>query len=307
MSEAASAPPPIRANILAQAANRLRDAGIENPRLEARLLLAHASGASVEDIVAERVEIIPETIERFDVALKRRMAHEPVAYILGEREFWSLPFLVDSNVLIPRPETEILVEEALRRFPDRDAPLSVLDLGTGSGCLLLSFLSERPSAQGAGIDVSPRAAAIAARNASALGLSARARFAVQDWSEISGQYDLVFSNPPYIKTADIASLAPDVAGYEPLLALDGGDDGLDAYRSLALVLPEVMKSGARAFIELGQGQGDAAARIFQGHGLRIDALVNDLAQIPRCLVLARQTHAPQVKQKKELEKERRSG
>lgn len=277
------------ASIVAQAANRLRDAGIENPRMEARILLAHACGATAEGIIAERIAPSPMTRDRLEAALSRRIAREPIAYITGRREFWSLPFIVDKNVLIPRPETELLVEEALRRFPDSDVPLSVLDLGTGSGCILLAFLSERPNATGTGFDASHAAAAIAARNAQALKLDARARFAVQDWSEVSGGYDLVFSNPPYIDTAGIASLAPDVAAYEPMEALDGGKDGLDAYRSLALLLPKVMKSGGRAFIELGLGQADAAARIFQGQGLVIDALVNDLAQIPRCLVLARQT------------------
>lgn len=277
------------AGILTQTSNRLRAAGIENPRLEARILLAHASKASVEDIVAERVVPTPDMLAHFEEALSRRIAREPIAYITGRREFWSLPFIVDKNVLIPRPETEVLVEEAMRRFTDSSAPLSVLDLGTGSGCILLAFLSERPNAMGTGIDASPGAADIAARNAQALKLDARARFSVQDWSDVSGEYDLVFSNPPYIDTEGIASLAPDVAAYEPIEALDGGKDGLDAYRSLALLLPKVMKSGGRAFIELGLGQADAATRIFQGQGLIIDALVNDLAQIPRCLVLARQT------------------
>jgi release factor glutamine methyltransferase len=276
-------------SIVARAAASLRDAGIENPRMEARILLAHASKASVEDIIAERIALTPDALARFEVALSRRIAREPIGYITGRREFWSLNFIVDQNVLIPRPETEVLVEEALRRFPDSSAPLSVLDLGTGSGCILLAFLSERPNATGVGIDASPGAAAIAARNAQALKLDARAHFSVQDWSEVSGAYDLVFSNPPYIDTADIASLAPDVAAYEPFEALDGGKDGFDAYRSLALLLPKVMKSGGRAFIELGQGQADTAARIFRGQGLVIDALVNDLAQIPRCLVLSRQT------------------
>ncbi len=275
--------------VLSKACAALKAAGIESPRMEARILLAHASKTSVEDIIAERIVPAPDTLARFEVALSRRIAREPIAYITGRREFWSLNFIVDKNVLIPRPETELLVEEALRRFPDSAAPLTVLDLGTGSGCILLAFLSERTNATGIGVDASPGAAAIAVCNAQALKLDARARFSVQDWSEVSGTYDLVFSNPPYIDTAGIASLAPDVAAYEPMEALDGGKDGLDAYRSLALVLSKVMKSGGRAFIELGLGQADAATRIFQGQGLVIDALVNDLAQIPRCLVLFRQT------------------
>jgi release factor glutamine methyltransferase len=275
--------------ILSKASAALKAVGIENPRMEARILLAHALGATAEDVIAERIAPTPAAMIRLETALKRRLAHEPIAYITGKREFWSHPFLVDQSVLIPRPETEILVEEALRRFPDRDAPLSVLDLGIGSGCILLAFLCERPNARGTGIDASAGAISLALRNADALGLGERTSFCVQDWSGVAGRYDAVFSNPPYIKTSDIAGLAPDVAVFEPRVALDGGEDGLDAYRSLALILPKAMKSGARAFIELGAGQEGDVARIFRAQGLCVDALVNDLAQIPRCLVLARQT------------------
>jgi release factor glutamine methyltransferase len=294
--------------VLSKASAALKAAGIEHPRMEARILLAHACAATVEDVVSERIALAPGMADRLEASLRRRIAREPIAYITGRREFWSLPFIVDANVLIPRPETEVLVEEALRRFPDRDAPLSVLDLGTGSGCILLAFLSERPNAQGVGIDASPRAAAIATRNAESLGLAGRARIIVRDWSEVPGDYDLVFCNPPYIRSADVPSLAPEVARYEPESALDGGEDGLAAFRSLACALPKAMKMGAYAFIELGEGQGEAATEVFRGQGLRVDALVNDLAQIPRCLVLARDVGiGPLVKRKKELELKRRSG
>jgi release factor glutamine methyltransferase len=292
---------------LRQAAARFKQAGIENPRLEARLLLAHAMGVRAEDIVAGRAVPNEEQQNRFEAFIARRIAHEPVAYITGVREFWSLPFLVDTNVLIPRPESETLVEEALRRFPDKDARLDVLDLGTGSGCLLLAFLSERPNARGLGIDRSEAAVAVARRNAEALRLDARARFEVRDWKTISESHDVILTNPPYIKGSDITALAPDVAAYEPQSALDGGPDGLDCYREIARLLQQALAAGGLAFVELGQGQAEAVARIFADNAVDVEGFVNDLAYIPRCLVFARGVNAPHVKRKKGMEKETRSG
>jgi release factor glutamine methyltransferase len=275
--------------------------------MEARLLLAHVCGASVIDIVADRIAPGADALARFEAALARRIGHEPIAYIAGQREFWSLPFAVDKSVLIPRPESEVLIEEALRRFPEREAKLNVLDLGTGSGCLLLAFLSERPQARGLGIDVSADAVAIAECNAHRLGLSARARFLAGDWTEHTGTFDVVLANPPYIKTGDLPSLAPDVVAYEPRIALDGGPDGLNAYRAIAAILPGFLGASSCAFIELGQGQRDSVARIFAAAGLDIEGFVNDLSYIPRCLVAGSGAKAPHVKQKKDMEKETRSG
>jgi len=271
------------------------------------LLLAHALGVKQEDIIAGRIPPDPQGLARFEDALSRRIAHEPIAYITGQREFWSLPFAVDKRVLIPRPESEVLVEEALRQFPEHDAALDVLDLGTGSGCLLLAFLSERPRARGFGVDSSADAVTVASRNARALQLSDRTQFAACDWSGISGAFDIVFANPPYVRTDEIEALAPDVSCYEPRAALDGGTDGLDAYRAIASVLPRLLGSESRAFVELGRGQGPSVAAIFAGHGLDVEGFVNDLAYVPRCLVVVAGIEAPPVRQKKDMEKEMRSG
>jgi release factor glutamine methyltransferase len=206
---------------------------------------------------------------------------------------------VGPGVLIPRPETETLIEEALKHFPDRDAQLNVLDLGTGSGALLLSMLSERPNATGTGVEISPEALAFAERNAIAHGLTNRARFIRADWSMLEGSFNIVLANPPYIASRDIESLALDVAGYEPHIALDGGADGVTAYRRIAEISPRLLARQGAAFIEMGQGQ---AAR-----GLAEQRIVKDLAGISRCLVLVHAMEEPQVKQKIDMEKETRSG
>jgi release factor glutamine methyltransferase len=274
--------------ILDSAALRLRAAGIESPRLEARLLLAHAGGASQTDIVAGRTlaDADADALTRFNRLVDRRIAHEPLAYILGRREFWSLDFQVGPGVLIPRPESETLVEAALRRCPERDENLKVLDLGTGSGCLLLAFLSERKNAKGLGVDVSDEALAWARGNAENLGLSERVRFVRDDWGRaLSDVFDVVFVNPPYVKSADITALAPELAAHEPAMALDGGRDGLDAYRAVASVLLPRLSARGCAYLELGQGQAEAVSEIFTKAGFLVEGTVNDLARIKRCLVM----------------------
>ena len=293
--------------LLADAATRLRAAGVESPRREARLLLAYVLGVGVLDIVAGKVQETNEgTRVRFEIALRRRVAREPLAYIVGRREFWSLDFEVAAAVLIPRPESEILVEEALRRFPDRNAVLRVADLGTGSGCLLLAFLSERPLARGVGVDMSQKALEVAARNAQGLGMTDRAQFVQSDWhGKILGTFDAIFVNPPYIPTGSIAGLAPEVAHFEPPCALDGGPDGLDAYRALAPGLAAQLSQDGCAFLEIGQGQGAAVEVILLQNGFSVLGTVCDLAGIPRCLVAGAATQP--ARSKKELALETRSG
>ena len=275
--------------VLADSAARLRAAGIESPRREARLLLAHALKVRQEDIVAGRLPpLTPGEAQTFEALLNRREAREPLAYILGHREFWSLEFTVRPGVLVPRPESELLVEQALKSFPDRDAPLRVLDLGTGSGCLLLAFLSERPNAHGLGIDISPAALNIAQENAAQLGLLQRAQFAVSNWLEnVPGAFDVILVNPPYIAEDALNDLQPEVQAYEPRSALDGGPDGLDPYRDIALGMKEHMAVGGRAFFEVGQGQAEAVASLLGQAGLAIEGTVCDLAGIPRCVIAAR--------------------
>jgi len=271
---------------LGSAAEKLQTAGIPSPRREARLLLAHALRVSPDAIVAGNLPLISAAaLARFETAVARRAAREPLAYILGSREFWSLDFATAPGILVPRPESETLVEEALRRFPASQGPLRVLDLGTGAGCLLLAFLSERRSASGLGVDNSDFALAIARRNADSLGLADRTKFTRSDWAEgVSGAFDAIFINPPYVATSDLAHLEPEVAQYEPRMALDGGHDGLSAYRRIVPSLPACLAPGGMAFLEVGQGQAKAVEDLLGEAKLSMDGTVCDLAGIPRCVV-----------------------
>ena len=275
------------ADILQNAAERLRAAGVESPRREARLLLAHVLGLRPEQIVSENFSLQGAQFRgRFEAAVVRRAQREPLAYIIGRREFWSLDFEVGPGVLIPRPESEIMVEEALKRFPKTDAPLRVADIGTGSGCLLIAFLSERAEAEGLGIDISEEALGIAKRNATRLGLDGRTQFLRNDWiSGLSGTWEVIFINPPYIVEGELDGLEPEVSRYEPRTALDGGPDGLCAYRRIAASLRPRLAPEGRVFLEVGQGQAEPVERIFSEKGLNVEGTVFDLAGIPRCLVV----------------------
>jgi release factor glutamine methyltransferase len=272
---------------LCQAGQVLRAAAIESPRLEARLLLGHAMGATPETLLRDpRAAVPPEAAERFRAALAARLDAVPVAHILGTQGFWTLDLAVSPATLIPRPDSESLVEAALDACPDRDAPLRVLDLGTGTGCLLLAVLAERPHAFGIGVDLVPGAAALAAANAARNGLGDRAAFLAGDWAAaLAGRFDLVLSNPPYIESAAIAGLMPEVARHEPRSALDGGADGLDAYRILAALLPDLLAPGGAAVLELGAGQRPAVAALARAAGLVAAGCREDLGGIERALVL----------------------
>lgn len=261
----------------------LRTAGIDNPRLEARLLLAQTLGVPSETILRDRN--VAAEVPGYDSKIARRAAHEPLALILGKREFWSLEFAVSKDTLIPRGDSETLVEAALAAFPERSVVRRVLDLGTGTGCLLLAALQEFPQAFGVGVDCVPGAARLAARNAAALGFAGRSAFLVADWAApLSGRFDLVLSNPPYIPTQDLAGLMPEVAGHEPGSALDGGRDGLTAYRRILAMLPALLTPGGVGIIELGIGQADEVAALAIAVGFATD-FRDDLAGIPRVLIV----------------------
>jgi len=268
---------------LARATVRLREAGIDNPRLEARLLLAHALGLSQEALLAAPEAAVPE---KFDTVLARRAAREPLAFILGRQEFWSLSFAVSPATLIPRADSETLIEAVLAAFPNHARPSRILDLGTGTGCLLLAALSEFPAAFGVGIDVSSAAAALAAANAAALGLSGRAAFLAGDWAAAIGvqKFDLILSNPPYIPSGDIQGLMTEVVGHEPARALDGGADGLAAYRAILAALPRLLAPAGVAVLELGIGQRARVAVLAEAAGFSASARA-DLGGIARALVL----------------------
>jgi release factor glutamine methyltransferase len=260
---------------------RLAASGVDNPRLDARLLLARGTGLDQPALLADPERLVDPA--SYEVLLARRGAREPLAYILGAQEFWSLPFLVSPATLIPRPDSEAVVEAALDAHP---APGRVLDLGTGTGCLLLAVLHERPGAWGVGVDRAPDAARLAAANAAALGLSGRAAFLAGNWGDaLHGRFDLVLSNPPYVAARELAVLQPEVARWEPGRALDGGEDGLDAYRALATALPGLLAPGGSAVLEAGAGQDDAVAAIAAEAGLRLAASRTDLGGIVRALRL----------------------
>ncbi len=226
--------------------------------------------------------------ERLASFLERRLKGEPISRLAGRREFWSLDFALSPDALDPRPDSETVVEAALARIGDRRAGVSILDLGTGTGCLLLALLAELPCAWGIGIDIVPGAAQLARRNAAAMGLESRAFFVAGRWAAaLRATFDLVVSNPPYIASDAIAALAPEVALFDPRMALDGGADGLDAYRALAPDLGRHLAPGGFAAIEVGAGQADRAAAIFVRAGLDEVERRCDIASRERCLVLSR--------------------
>ncbi|HKP25632.1 MAG TPA: peptide chain release factor N(5)-glutamine methyltransferase [Dongiaceae bacterium] len=273
-------------DLLKDGAARLAGAGIEGAPREVRLLLQAAAGVPIATQIAfPETTINADAAARFDALLGRRARREPMAQILGQREFWSLTFKVTADTLDPRPDSETLVQAVLDQVPDRSAALRLVDFGTGTGCLLLALLHELPNAVGIGVDVSAAALAVAAENANALGLVQRTTFHRGQWDDgIDSGFDIVLSNPPYIPSGEIAGLQPEVASFEPRLALDGGSDGLDAYRRLGPAAMRLLLPGGLAAFEIGIGQGDSARRIMAAAGLRHIATARDLAAIERCLL-----------------------
>lgn len=280
---------PISRTLLEQAVAELAAAGVPEPRRDARLLLAAALGTDAAGLLArDDRPVEPEAVARFAAAVARRAAREPVSRILGMREFWSLRLIVTPATLDPRPDSETLVEAALDAVPDRAAPLRILDLGAGTGCLLLALLSELPQATGIGIDRDPDAVSAAAANAASLDLANRASFQVGDWAAgLAGPFDLIVSNPPYIPDVEIAGLAPEVARYEPRAALSGGADGLVAYRELAPQIARLLAPRGHAVLEFGARQDRAVGEILSAAGLEICGFRRDLSGILRCVVATR--------------------
>jgi release factor glutamine methyltransferase len=276
--------------VLADATARLSAAGVSDARREARLLLTVALGWDAARVLAfPEVEMAPAERDRLEALIRRRSAREPVSRILGYREFWSLRLELTPETLDPRPDSETLIEAALGALGDRNRAYRVLDFGTGSGCLLLALLSELPNAVGTGIDLSRGALETARRNAAALGLGDRARFLRGNWGAgLSGRWDVILANPPYIAADELDRLAPEVARFEPKLALDGGVDGLDAYRALAPAIARLLAPAGIAVVEMGAGQAQKATGIMVSVGLALRAVRHDLSGVDRCLVLGRE-------------------
>ncbi len=270
------------ASALRDAAQRLESVS-DTPRLDAELLMAHALGVERQALLLDPARFaVPAG---FAALIERRIGHEPVAYILRYRDFWTIRLKVGPGALIPRPDSETLIEAALSWIGDRDAPLRLLDLGTGPGTLLLALLSELPEAVGLGVDASQAALALASENARTLGMADRAVFCEGDWAAgVAGDFDLILCNPPYI--ADSETLMPDVADHEPAGALFAGADGLDDYRRIIPDLPRILAPGGLAILEIGHTQHISVGELAEAAGFAV-ACRQDLGGRDRALLLTR--------------------
>ena len=270
-------------------AAQFKSAANESAELDARLLIGHALGLDLTGLIsAAQRQLTSDEAAHLEQFARRRLAGEPVARIIGEKEFWGLPLQLSSATLVPRPDTETVVElalELLRAGGDLDRPLRIADLGTGSGAILLALLSELPAARGFGTDISQAALHTAGANAARAGLSDRATFIACDYARgLTGPFDLIVSNPPYIRSADIDGLAAEVRNHDPLAALDGGADGLDAYRALIPQAAGLLAPGAALVVEAGQGQSGPIEALMTTAGLTpATAPKADLAGIPRAV------------------------
>ena len=270
---------------------RLQSAGVDSPVIDARLLVQAAAGATRIDIISDpHRPLTEEQSAELEGFLERRERREPISHILGVKGFWKIMLRVTPDVLTPRPETETILDVVLPDLGEFQR-FRVLDLGVGSGAILLAILSERPNAVGLGVDVSEEALAVARENASNLGLAGRAALLRGDWTaglEDEG-FDVVVSNPPYIASDAIGALAPEVKDHEPRLALDGGHDGLDAYRRLAEEIPRVLRQGGRFAVEIGLDQGSAVRDLFTRDGLEDVRVVRDLSDRDRVVTGVKKT------------------
>ena len=261
-------------------------ATIESPELDARVLVGHALGLDAAGVISQATrQLSPAERAAIAALARRRLAREPVARIVGIKEFWGLPFALNAETLVPRPETETVVEAALAALgARRQSALRVADLGTGSGALLLALLSECPAANGVGTDLSATAIACARHNACALGLQERAVFTVCDYgAALTGPFDLLVSNPPYIRRGDIPTLAPEVRLFDPARALDGGVDGLHGYRTIAADACRLLAPNGLILVELGAGQAGGVTSLFLAAGLAVDNPYSDLSGVARAL------------------------
>lgn len=270
-------------------AAKLRACGIEAPELDARILIGHALGLGSAALAAAGTRYLDAAESEAIAALaKRRFAREPTARILGRKEFWSLSLLINATTLVPRPETETVVEAALAAVDARNAraqALRIADLGTGCGALLLALLSELPHAFGFGSDISIGALRVAQSNARRLKLTRAAFLACDMAAALRGPFDVIVSNPPYVASGDIAALEPEVRDFEPRRALDGGNDGLDFYRKIATAMPALLAHNGVLVVELGRSQAESVAALFAAAGLAPLQPRPDLSGMPRALIV----------------------
>jgi release factor glutamine methyltransferase len=271
-------------HLVESSGHRLAAAGLDQPRREAWLLLGHVMARSRAGLMAAADESVPRDVAaQAETLVERRARGEPLAYLVGEKEFWSLALRVTPAVLIPRPDSETVVEAALAALPSGPAA-RILDLGTGSGCLLLAILSERPRVFGIGVDLSPAALDVARANAGQLGLASRTGFLASNWdAALAGSFDLIVSNPPYIRTDDLAALPRGIREYEPRRALAGGSDGLDAFRAIVGGASRLLRRGGWLGLEVGAGQADAVVAMLRAAGFVDLDKRRDLAGIDRCV------------------------
>ena len=256
---------------LREATLKLKEGGIADPGRDARLLVAHAAGIGADRLRLHEAEAFGAQAALGDL-LQQRLAHKPVAMIIGGREFWGRWFEVTPDTLVPRPETETLIETALAHDFG-----TLLDLGTGSGAIAVTLLAERPKARGCATDISAEALDVARRNADAAGLGGRLELLCADWfAGVSGRYDLIVSNPPYIGRAELADLAPDVRNWDPPQALSPGEDALAAYRAICLGAGQHLSPKGRLIVEIGASQGAAVAELFRTSGLTQVQVIPDL-------------------------------
>lgn len=260
----------------------LEAAGIDMADLDARLIIRRHTGLDWADVIARpETEIESRKLARIEVDIERRLSGMPVSRIFGSREFWGLEFVIGADTLDPRPDTETIVSVALERFQDRES-LSILDLGTGSGCILIALLHEMPQARGIGMDRSFGALEAARANAQANGVADRAAFFCGSWMESVGRaFDLIVSNPPYIPNRDMESLAVEVRNHDPILALDGGEDGLSCYRNILTQIKNRLNPEGTLLLEVGSGQADDVRRLVEDSGLSVRSVHPDLAGVPR--------------------------
>ncbi len=271
-------------------ADRLKSVDINTYKLDSRILFQHGLNMSQEDLIINSEKLISDTdYNKFMELIAKRETRIPISRIIGKREFWGLEFELGTETLDPRPDSEILIEAILKytELEDNDYPWKILDLGTGTGCLLLSALSELTGATGLGLDISENAIEIASKNAMNLGLDDRCNFVNKSWQDYEfDKYDIIISNPPYIRADDIAELSPEVKKHDPIQALTSGETGLEAYEELAGIIPGILSEKGVVILEIGFDQAKDVGYIFEGNNLKLLNLYKDLSGLDRCLLLS---------------------